>query len=303
MEVLYFFESIRTPILDKLMMLITELGSETAFLAIALIVFWCLDKRQGYFVMSVGFVGTIVSQAMKIVCRIPRPWVLDSSFTTVEGAKADAGGYSFPSGHSQSSVGTFGSLARTTQHKWLRVAGIVIAVLVPVSRMYVGVHTPADVLVGSAISLVLIFALHPIVYSTNPKAMPRLLAAMVALSAVYVVFVELFPFPADTDPENLDSAVKNAYTLLGALLGVVVTYVADEKKIHFETKAVWWMQIVKVLVGLVLVLAVKSLLKAPLDSVFQGHYIARCIRYFLVVLTAGVVWPAAFTRFAVAEKG
>ena len=75
MEVLYFLEGIRNPFLDRLMMLITNLGSETAFLAIALILFWCVNKRQGYYIMSVGFVGTILSQAMKILCRIPRPWV------------------------------------------------------------------------------------------------------------------------------------------------------------------------------------------------------------------------------------
>ena len=297
MEILYFLEGIRFPALNKLMMLITELGSETAFLAIALITFWCIDKRKGYYIMSVGFVGTIVSQAMKIACRIPRPWVLDPEFTTVEGAQADAGGYSFPSGHSQSSVGTFGSLARTTDKRWFRIVCIVIAVLVPFSRMYVGVHTPADVLVGSGISLALIFLMHGVVFSQNPKAMPWLLGIMVAVSTVYVLYVELFPFPADTDPVNLSSAVKNAYTLMGALLGVVVTYWADETKLHFPVSAPWWAQVVKVSLGLALVLAVKSLLKAPLDIIFAGHFVGRGIRYFLIVLVAGVVWPATFSWF------
>jgi undecaprenyl-diphosphatase len=298
MDILYFLESIRSPLLEKIMMFITELGSETAFLAIALIVFWCYDKRKGYFIMSVGFAGTILSQAMKITCRIPRPWVLDPNFTTVEGAQADAGGYSFPSGHSQSSVGTFGSLARTTESKWIRFICIAIAVLVPFSRMYVGVHTPADVLVGSAISLVLIFALRPFVYSNHPKAMPRLFAVMVGIAVVYLAYVELFPFPADTDSANLNSAVKNAYTLLGALLGVVVAYYADEKRLHFEVKTIWWAQMIKVVMGLLVVLAIKSGLKEPLDTLFAGHHIARGIRYFLVVLAAGVAWPAIFSMFS-----
>ena len=64
MSLLYFFEKIRIPGLNELMLLITKLGEETAFLVIGLILFWCVSKRRGYFVMTVGFLGTITTQAM-----------------------------------------------------------------------------------------------------------------------------------------------------------------------------------------------------------------------------------------------
>ena len=110
MEVLYVLERLRMPWLDSLMLGITYLGDEMAFLAIALTLFWCIDKRQGYFLMTVGFTGTVISQFMKLACQIPRPWVRDPNFTIVEAAREGASGYSFPSGHSQASVGTFGSV-------------------------------------------------------------------------------------------------------------------------------------------------------------------------------------------------
>ena len=72
MEFLYILEKIRIPVLNEFMLLITKLGEETAFLVVGLIMFWCVSKRRGYYVMSVGFLGTIASQAMKIICRIPR---------------------------------------------------------------------------------------------------------------------------------------------------------------------------------------------------------------------------------------
>ena len=75
MEILRFFQSIRIAGLNEFMLLITEFGGEIAFLLTALIVFWCVDKRQGYFIMSVGFLGTIVSQFAKLWFRVPRPWV------------------------------------------------------------------------------------------------------------------------------------------------------------------------------------------------------------------------------------
>ena len=62
MEVLYFLESIRNPVLNVLMQGITELGGEVVFLAAAIIIFWCVDKKCGYYMMTVGFSGIIVNQ-------------------------------------------------------------------------------------------------------------------------------------------------------------------------------------------------------------------------------------------------
>ena len=146
MEFLYFLENLRMPGLNEAMLLITRLGEETAFLVAALIVFWCVDKYVGYYTLYVGFIGTIANQFMKLWFRIPRPWVLDENFTVVGNAKEAATGYSFPSGHSQSGVGTLGGIAAVTKTKWLKITCIVLAVLIPFSRMYLGVHTPADVL-------------------------------------------------------------------------------------------------------------------------------------------------------------
>ena len=297
MEFLYFLESIRMPGLNEFMTTVTELGGETAFLVIALIVFWCWDKRNGYYVLSVGFFGTLFNQFLKITCRIPRPWVLDPEFTILEESRAAATGYSFPSGHSTNAVGTFGSMAAVAKEKWLRIICIVIAVLVPFSRMYVGVHTPADVLVGSAIALILAFLLKPIVFRDDGKYIPAVFGVGVVLSLAYLAYVELWPFPADTDAYNLSSAVSNAYTLLGCLCGLLVAYYVDEKILRFPVKAAWWAQILKVGIGLVLVLIVKEGTKTILGTLCGGHMIARAIRYFLVVIMAGVIWPMTFRWF------
>ena len=164
MELLYFFEKIRIPGLNEFMLAITTLGEETAFLVIALILFWCIDKYVGYYTLSVGFIGTIANQFLKLWFRIPRPWVLDENFTILEQAREGAGGYSFPSGHTQSAVGTFGSIAATAKNKKICVAAILIAVLVAISRMYIGVHTPLDVGVSVILAVALIFVVRPLVF-------------------------------------------------------------------------------------------------------------------------------------------
>jgi len=296
MEFLYLLEKIRVPILNEFMLLITTLGEETAFLIVAMIVFWCVDKRKGYFVLSVGFIGTIANQFMKLYFQIPRPWIIDKNFTILEQAREAASGYSFPSGHTQSAVGTFGGIAYTIRNKWIRIIAVVIAVLVPFSRMYIGVHTPLDVITAAALAVLLIIVVHPFVFGKDGKYMSTLLGAMLALAVSYLCYVEFYPFSADMDAHNYASAIQNAYTLFGALIGLLVAYIVDEKWLHFPVNAVWWAQIIKVAVGFLLVVIVKSGLKAPLNMLFGEHF-GRSMRYFLMVIVAGVIWPLSFRWF------
>ena len=158
MGVLYALESIRTPALDKIMSVITLLGGELFFMVIAVTVFWCVSKREGYYLMIVGFFGTVINQFLKILCCVPRPWIKDPDFTIVESARAEATGYSFPSGHTQNAVATYGGIARYTRRGWLRAVLVVLTVLIAFSRMYLGVHTPLDVGVSFLIAAVLVLA-------------------------------------------------------------------------------------------------------------------------------------------------
>ena len=92
MAFLRFLESIRLPFFDAFFSLITYLGDELVFMTVAIFVFWCVSKREGYFILLGGFAGTLVNQTLKLAFRISRPWVLDPDFTIVESARAAATG-------------------------------------------------------------------------------------------------------------------------------------------------------------------------------------------------------------------
>ena len=295
MKVLYALESIRVPWLDTVMAAITHLGEETVFMVAALFVFWCVSKRHGYYLLAVGFAGTVLNQFLKLLFRIPRPWVLDSDFTIVESARAQATGYSFPSGHTQNAVGTFGGIARFTRRKWVRVAAIVVAVLVPLSRMYLGVHTPLDVGVAAVIAVALVFALYPLMERSDSRhgVMGAVLAVMLALAVGYLLFVSRYPFPADVDAANLASGVENAWKLLGATVGMLVGWWLDVRFIHFDTRAVWYVQLIKLVGGLALLLGIRAALKAPLAAAL-GAGAGGAVRYGVMVLFAAAVWPMVF---------
>lgn len=295
MDFLYILEKMRQPGLNEFMLLITRLGEETAFLVIALIVFWCVDKKKGYFLMAVGFAGTIINQFLKLLFRIPRPWVLDPNFTILEQAREAAAGYSFPSGHTQMAVGTFGSIAAVTKKRSVAVLCVALAALVAFSRMYIGVHTPADVLTSVVIADALILLLKPIAARWDLPQMKLVIAGMLLMALGLLLFVEYYPL-GEVDAHNLASGMKNAFTMQGCLTGVAVVYLAERRFVNFETKAVWWAQILKVILGLGLVLLVKEGLRTPLEAVMPV-YAARSVRYFLIVAAAGFVWPMTFRWF------
>ena len=300
MEVLRFLEGIRNPFLDGFFSFVTHFGEETIFIVLGLLFFWCINKKEGYYLLSIGFIGTVLNQFLKLFFRVPRPWVKDESFTIVESARAEATGYSFPSGHTQSSVGVFGAIARWEKNKILKTLCILLCVLVPISRLYLGVHTPLDVGVSVGIALALIFGFYPIIKKgfENDKTMRIVLLIMVALSAGLLLFVLAYKFPEDVDANNLASGIKNAYKMLGCTLGIYIGFEVDRKYINFKTEATFWAQVIKYALGLLILLGIKEGMRAPLNLIFGGSFIADGIRYFLIVIFAAIVWPLTFKWFS-----
>ena len=300
MGFLRLLESIRIPALNVFFSGITYCGDEIAFMVAAFALFWCVNKRTGYYAFLVGLFGTAGNQWLKIACRIPRPWVLDPDFTIVESARAAATGYSFPSGHTQNAVGTFCAIALTTKRKWVRGVCIALIVLVPLSRMYLGVHTPLDVGAAFLMAAALLALFYPVFRSERSmaKGMPWLLGAAVLLAAAFACYMSgLRVDAASLDESNFAHAQENAYKLLGAVIALLPVYFLEKRFVKFETGAVWDAQLAKLARVLGLAMAGKSVLKAPLNALLPGG-LGDAIRYFALVLFAGCVWPMTFRWFS-----
>ena len=313
MEFLYFLQSIRNPVCDFLFDLITKLGEETVFLAVAILFFWCVNKREGFYILLTGLFGTVVNQGLKISCRIERPWIQDPSFPIIESARAEATGYSFPSGHTQNVAGTFGAIGKWSARRWVKILTVVIIILVAFSRMYLGVHTPFDVVVSLGFAAFLVLILHPFFADEDRfnRSFPIIVGIAALISLALLVYVNLLPDSIDGVEQiyidsyelNIASARKNAATLFGCMLGLVVVYPIDRMFIRFKTDAPWYSQVIKLVLGLGIVILIKSVLQAPLEAVIgiftdSPEYIARAIRYFIIVAFAGGIWPLTFSFFS-----
>jgi undecaprenyl-diphosphatase len=138
-------EQLSWPILDPVMLTITQVGS-TVFWLFASVVLWLGKRRREAVLLAVGIlVGGLILLPVKAFVPRARPLVV------VQGARVldIEGGGSFPSGHSKNAFTAFVILG--SKWKRLRLPLAVLACLIPVSRVYVGVHWPFDVIVGSIV--------------------------------------------------------------------------------------------------------------------------------------------------------
>lgn len=298
MEVLRFFEGIRNPFLDGIMSMITHFGEEIILIVFILVMFWCINKKDGYYLIIVGFLGIVLQQFLKLLFRIPRPWVIDKNFTIVESARKGATGYSFPSGHTLTAVSAYGGLFKITKYKWLKILSIILAILVPLSRMYLGVHTPLDVFASIIIAIILLVTLYPLTQNdkSSDKKMLIALISLVILSLFAYIFVSLYKFPENADMKNIIDGISNLSKISGASVGLLIAWYIENKYIKFETKAKWYIQVFKCLFGVLLILAIKEIIKAPLNNLV-GINTGNFIRYFIVAITGVAIWPAIFTKF------
>lgn len=300
MELLYFLEKLRTPVGDVFFQFITYFGEDVLFLAMALILLWCINKNEAYYILICGFVASLAGQFAKILFKVDRPWVKDPNFKPVDSAVHAANDYSFPSGHTIIVTSTWGATALSFGSKLLRIIVPILIFLVGLSRMYLGVHTPWDVLAGWGIGIATILLLRPLMKRAlkDSRIMWAVIAGLVVFAAANLLLVSLTPEESVGDLSRLEGALKNAWTFMGLAIGLIFVYWIDSHVTHFQTDAVWWAQILKVAMGLAILLTVKGVLKAPLYALTGGHYLADGIRYCLITVIGGGLWPLTFPFFA-----
>ncbi len=285
MEFLKALEQIRTPFLDVFFRFWTLFGEEMLLLAVIGVFYWCVNKELVYKAGLAYFGSGLAVQSLKIAFRIPRPWVLDTSFQPVEGAKTTATGYSFPSGHSQGSAAVFGSAGLHFKKPWVKIACFVIFPMVALSRMYLGVHTPLDVSVGLLSGFVFaVIAQLLFKGALTPKQNFAVAAVLAFISAAAAVYAGLMYKSGIIEYKYVSDCCKAA----AAGLGFAVCWYVERVCINFDTRCdKWWKHVVKVVLGIAGILLIKEGFKL----VFGESLAVDVIRYFLMILWGMLFFP------------
>jgi len=150
---LWIQDNVRAAFATPVVNLITHLGDKGIFwilLTLALLIFK-KTRRIGLTCMISMIIGLAVTNIVikNWVARI-RPYELIEGLERIIEAQKD---FSFPSGHSTNSFACAWVVFRMTEKKY-GVPALVLAILIALSRLYVGVHYPTDVLAGAAIGIV-----------------------------------------------------------------------------------------------------------------------------------------------------
>ena len=116
-------------------------------------------------------------------------------------------------------------------------------------------------------------------------------------AAVMVLYVMYAPKRAANVAEFDAHGVESAFKLFGSMAGLIGAWLIDQKYVHYETKAVWWAQILKVALGLGVVMAVRLGAKPVLALIMGEHAAAGAVRYFLMCMVGGGLWPMTFKYF------
>ena len=124
-------------------------------IAIAAFLLWFVDRRKGDLMLLNMVIAIDLARMVKNVVKQPRPWVLDPSLEDVEGS-AHAGGYSFPSGHATAATAGYGTFAMVCGSRPWAVLFVTLAAAIVFSRLYLGAHTPLDVVAGVILALSII---------------------------------------------------------------------------------------------------------------------------------------------------
>jgi len=292
MELLRSIEGIRTPFWDSFFSIATRLGEQTILIVVFCVLFWCINKRMAYVMGVVFFMSSLVVQGMKIIFRVPRPWVTGyPDFRPVNDALSEATGYAFPSGHTQNAAAYLGSLGATIKPIAAKIVLFALPVLVAFSRMYLGVHYLSDVLASLVITFVLIFlAVKLITEEPASKKRELLIALFIVLCSVIVIVIAAVLYHRNvTEPSQLRDATRAAAAAIAFAIGMYV----ERMHIRFsvKTKNIFW-QILKFVIGLGVTLGIQEGAR-----VLGAGLIADSIRYFLMVIWIMLVYPLIIKRF------
>lgn len=291
MEFLKVLESIRTPLLDRLFLLLTFFGEEVLVLAIICFLYWCYNKRLAYRICFSFFTSGLLVQTLKITFRVPRPWIKDPSFVPVEEAVSTATGYSFPSGHTQCATALYSTFAWNTKKNRNRIICFIIIFSVMLSRMYLGVHTLQDVLVSFGLTLILSYGTNYLInrfelLDKNYKITALILSIISIIVAVYSLILLRGSI---IDTKYAADCCKAAGAGIGFSLGWYIesTYIRFDEKAASPSK-----QVIKFLIGI----GIAVLLKVGLKFILGSTIPADMLRYFILVLWITVVYPYLLKR-------
>jgi membrane-associated phospholipid phosphatase len=299
------------PQLEPFFRFISTLGLEEFYLAVLPMIYWSINKKAGRAVAYIFLLGNVFNNMLKHGLREPRPFWLDPTLERFTDY-----GYGIPSGHTQFTTTIYLFIATWVKRRWVWFLAILMVILMPLSRIYLGSHFVQDVVAGFLLGLLVLIGY--LVWQRRYMAKfekrimgQRLLTAVaipVALTAVYLIIRLIIGEPNTNvawasyipvaELESLEGMVTAVATVLGAGIGLVL----ERSRIRFLVDGPIWQRAVRYLLGIV----VAGAIWAGLGQLFPDDPLwlalpLRLLRYALLTLWVTYYAPWLFVKIKLAQ--
>lgn len=301
-----------SPALDTPMEIFTFLGTIEFYLLLIPLIYWVIDTQLGFRIFLLLISTDILGAAFKHLLRQPRPyWIGEVKHIGVETS------YGIPSTHASDSFAIWGFLAYQLRRGWLWVVSCLVILLVGISRMYLGLHFPTDVLGGWLLGLIVIILFmvgeRLLMPWLKKQSQTSLIATGFALSIILILIGQLVlalvassPDPASWAEFSKEARTPSSYiTQSGALFGAIAGYVLMLGRGSFQVKNAWLPRAGCYLIGMISVLifyiGLDVLFSMIAEDASLPGYFLRYIRYAAVSfwVTFGAPWTFLKLRLAV----
>jgi len=290
--------------LAEFMSKMTFFGELTTTPVLLAIVYWCISKEYGSYLM-VGWGGNrLINGGLKVTACAYRPWIRDARIIPYGNAIETATGYSFPSGHSMNAATVFGGgVVRKDLPRSLRIVLGIIMFLIAFSRIYLGVHTPQDILVGMIAGLAMMWATVRIMrwVEAHPGKDWIVACIGICLSVAIAVYAALKSYPEDYTAEGkllVDGArmANDTYKGVGWCSGILLGWIMERRFVGFSTEIPMIKRISRLVTGVLSYYAVNLILYAQIKTWIGGPagIIASC---FVQMFYIAFLYPLCLKYF------
>lgn len=244
-----WIQSFHKPYFDHIAVALSYLGTESFYMFLLPIVFLTVNRKFGMRLAYVFLTSMFLNSWLKSELRIARPIGIPGVKSTY---LSSATGLSMPSGHAQGPMTFFAALSRWAENKWLLRLTSVLVLLIGLTRIYLGLHWPLDVLIGWGLGLLVGRVGWTIGQWWSYRRIPF------HFSIVFAVL-----FPAILFYFTHDGMAQEYAALLFALgTGNAI----EQQFVHSKMDHPWWKRICAGIIGIAGLLAIQWALKGQMSE-------------------------------------